>query len=112
MLLRTILYFFYLFPGPQQDSRFFGFGLPQTNPNQGLQNTLAGAGLGGVGAIAATQCIFGRNCDLSFRPSLGAAIDANGQFVPQLGITTQVEFSSIHIAGKIKELCDDHKSFN
>lgn len=66
------------------------FQVPQTNPNQGLQNTLAGAGLGAVGGVAATQCIFGRNCDLSFRPSLGAAFDANGRLIPQLGITTQV----------------------
>jgi len=66
------------------------FQVPQTNPNQGLQNTLAGAGLGAVGGVAATQCIFGRNCDLSFRPSLGAAVDANGRLIPQLGLTTQV----------------------
>ena len=38
-----------------------------------------------MGAVAA-----GGNCDLSFRPSLGAAVDANGQIVPQLGLTTQV----------------------
>lgn len=40
--------------------------------------------------MAASNCLFGQNCDLSFRPSLGGAIDANGQFVPQLGVTTQV----------------------
>merc|ERR1711983_333278 len=45
---------------------------------------------GAVGGIAATNCLFGGNCYLSFRPSIGGAIDANGQFVPQLGITTQV----------------------
>merc|ERR1719275_196186 len=48
------------------------------------------SGLGAVGAIAAGNCLFGQNCDLSFRPSLGAAVDANGQIVPQLGVTTQV----------------------
>merc|ERR1712157_686281 len=75
------------------NSRFLPPGLfqvPQTNPNQGLQNGLAAGGLGAVGGIAATNCLFGGNCDLSFRPSIGGAIDANGQFVPQLGITTQV----------------------
>jgi len=74
-------------------SRFLPPGLfqaPQTNPNQGLQNTLAAGGLGAVGAVAASGCLFGGNCDLSFRPSLGAAVDANGQIVPQLGVTTQV----------------------
>merc|ERR1711981_582554 len=67
---------------PQTNSRFLPPGLfqaPVTNPNQGLQNTLAAGG-----------CLFGGNCDLSFRPSLGAAVDANGQIVPQLGLTTQV----------------------
>merc|ERR1712051_830612 len=63
---------------------------PVTNQNQGLQNTLAAGGLGAVGAVAAGGCLFGGNCDLSFRPSLGASLDANGQIVPQLGITTQV----------------------
>merc|ERR1712170_302515 len=66
------------------------FQAPQTNPNQGLQNTLAAGGLGAVGAVAASGCLFGGNCDLSFRPSLGASVDANGQIVPQLGVTTQV----------------------
>merc|ERR1712018_1089871 len=66
------------------------FQAPQTNPNQGHQNTLAAGGLGAVGAVAASGCLFGGNCDLSFRPSLGAAVDANGQIVPQLGVTTQV----------------------
>jgi len=64
--------------------------LPQTNPNQGLQNLGAAGGLGAVAGIAGTNCLFGGNCDLSFRPSIGGALDANGQFVPQLGITTQV----------------------
>merc|ERR1711884_40737 len=66
------------------------FQAPVTNQNQGLQNTLAAGGLGAVGAVAAGGCLFGGNCDLSFRPSLGAAVDANGQIVPQLGLTTQV----------------------
>merc|ERR1712203_562481 len=73
---------------------FGGFGpfIPavNANSNQGLANTGAGLGLGAVGAIAAGNCLFGQNCDLSFRPSLGAAVDANGQIVPQLGVTTQV----------------------
>jgi len=60
------------------------------NPNQGIQNLAAGAGLGGVAAFAGANCLFQQNCDLAFRPSLGASIDANGQIVPQLGITTQV----------------------
>jgi len=80
-------------PGANVNSRFLPPGLfqaPQTNPNQGLQNTLAAGGLGAVGAVAASNCLFGGNCDLSFRPSLGAAVDANGQVVPQLGLTTQV----------------------
>lgn len=78
-------------PAGQANSRFLPPGLlPQTNQNQGLQNTLAAGGLGAVGAVAASGCLFGGNCDLSFRPSLGAAIDANGQIVPQLGVTTQV----------------------
>merc|ERR1719323_2616042 len=73
------------------NSRFLPPGLiPTTNQGQGLQNTLAGAGLGAVGAVAAGNCLFGGNCDLSFRPSLGAAVDANGQIIPQLGVTTQV----------------------
>ena len=54
------------------------------------QNFGAGAGLGGVAAFAGANCLFHQNCDLSFRPSLGAAVDANGQIVPQLGVTTQV----------------------
>merc|ERR1712038_1197279 len=66
------------------------FQVPQTNSNQGLQNTLAAGGFGGVVGVAGVQCLFGRNCDLNFRPSLGAAVDANGQIVPQLGVTTQV----------------------
>merc|ERR1711936_1461727 len=78
-------------PAPRAgSSRFLPPGLlqaPVTNPNQGIQNTLAA---GGVGAVAAGGCLFGGNCDLSFRPSLGAALDANGQIVPQLGLTTQV----------------------
>merc|ERR1712117_311593 len=79
--------------GPGAQSRFLPpnlFQAPQTNPNQGLQNTLAAGGLGAVGAVAASGCLFGGNCDLSFRPSLGASVDANGQIVPQLGVTTQV----------------------
>lgn len=70
----------------------FGGFIPSVNANsnQGLANLGAGAGLAGVGAVAASNCIFGQNCDLSFRPSLGAAIDANGKLVPQLGVTTQV----------------------
>merc|ERR550525_2356483 len=79
---------------PQQQQVFGGFGpfIPavNANSNQGLANTGAGLGLGAVGAIAAGNCLFGQNCDLSFRPSLGAAVDANGQIVPQLGVTTQV----------------------
>jgi len=78
---------------PQTNSRFLPPGLfqaPVTNQGQGLQNTLAAGGLGAVGAVAAGGCLFGGNCDLSFRPSLGAALDANGQIVPQLGLTTQV----------------------
>jgi len=62
----------------------------QTNPNHNLQNSLAAGGLGLVGGIAATNCIFKNDCNLSFRPSIGGAVDANGQFVPQLGVTTQV----------------------
>eukprot|EP00091_Calanus_sinicus_P016038 TRINITY_DN35209_c0_g1_i1.p1 TRINITY_DN35209_c0_g1~~TRINITY_DN35209_c0_g1_i1.p1 ORF type:complete len:122 (-),score=31.22 TRINITY_DN35209_c0_g1_i1:51-416(-) len=80
-------------PAPAPQNRFLPPGLfqvPQTNPNQGLQNGLAGAGLGAVGAVAAGNCLFGGNCDLSFRPSLGVAVDANGQIAPQLGVTTQV----------------------
>jgi len=79
-------------PSPQTSSRFLPglFQVPQTNPNQGVQNTLAAGGLGAVGGAAAAQCLFGSNCDLSFRPSLGGSIDANGNLVPQLGITTQV----------------------
>lgn len=79
-------------PIPQTQNRFLGnlFQVPQTNPNQGLQNGLAAAGFGGVVGVAGANCIFGRNCDLNFRPSLGAAVDANGQIVPQLGVTTQV----------------------
>jgi len=79
--------------GPGAQTRFLPpnlFQAPQTNPNQGLQNTLAAGGLGAVGAVAAGNCLFGGNCDLSFKPSLGAAVDANGQIVPQLGLTTQV----------------------
>merc|ERR1711894_230587 len=78
---------------PQTNSRFLPPGLfqaPVTNQNQGIQNTLAAGGLGAVGAVAAGGCLFGGNCDLSFRPSLGASLDANGQIVPQLGLTTQV----------------------
>jgi len=66
------------------------FQIPQTNPNQQLQNLGAAGGLGAIGGIAATNCLFGGNCDLSVRPSIGGAVDANGQFVPQLGLTTQV----------------------
>jgi len=78
---------------PPTSSRFLPpglFSVPQLNPNQGLQNTGAGLGLGAIGGLAATNCLFGGNCDLSFRPSIGGALDANGQFVPQLGVTTQV----------------------
>jgi len=97
-------------PAPSTSTRFLGFGnnnqqrptqqvfggfggiIPaiNANPNHGLANVGAGAGLAGVGAVAASNCLFGQNCDLAFRPSLGAAIDANGQIVPQLGVTTQV----------------------
>jgi len=97
-------------PAPNTSTRFLGFGnnnqqqpsqqvfggfggiIPaiNANPNHGLANVGAGAGLAGVGAVAASNCLFGKNCDLAFRPSLGAAIDANGQIVPQLGVTTQV----------------------
>jgi len=80
------------FPMPQQaQTRFLPglFSAPQTNPNQNLQNSLAAGGLGLVGGVAAHQCLTG-NCDLAFRPSLGGSIDANGNFVPQLGLTTQV----------------------
>ena len=78
---------------PATNSRFLPPGLfqvPQTNPNQGLQNGLAAGGLGAVGGIAATNCLFGGNCDLSFRPSIGGAKNDDGWFVPQIGITTQV----------------------
>jgi len=77
---------------PQQQV-FGGFGpapAVNINPNQQIQNFGAGAGLGGVAAFAGANCLFHQNCDLSFRPSLGAAVDANGQIVPQLGVTTQV----------------------
>jgi len=79
-------------PMPQAQTRFLPnlFQSPQTNSNQNLQNSLAAGGLGLVGGVAATQCLSGRNCDLSFRPSLGAALDADGNLVPQLGLTTQV----------------------
>jgi len=79
-------------PMPQAQTRFLPglFQIPTVNNNQQLQNTLAGGGLAGAGAFAASNCLFNNNCDLSFRPSLGGAIDANGQFVPQLGLTTQV----------------------
>jgi len=80
-------------PEPATNSRFLPpglFSVPQTNPNQQLQNTGAGLGLGAIAGIAGTNCLFGGNCDLSFRPSIGGALDANGQFVPQLGVTTQV----------------------
>jgi len=82
-------------PQSQHSQQVFGgFGpfIPavNANPNHGLANLGAGAGLGAVGAVAASNCLFGQNCDLSFRPSLGASIDANGQIVPQLGVTTQV----------------------
>jgi len=57
--------------GPQQQQVFGGFGpfIPavNANSNQGLANTGAGLGLGAVGAIAAGNCLFGQNCDLSFR---------------------------------------------
>jgi len=79
---------------PQPSTRFLGGlipgGLPQTNPNHNVQNTLAAGGFGLIGGVAATNCIFNNDCNLSFRPSLGAAVDANGQFKPQLGLTTQV----------------------
>merc|ERR1719150_44781 len=54
---------------PQQQQVFGGFGpfIPavNANSNQGLANTGAGLGLGAVGAIAAGNCLFGQNCDLS-----------------------------------------------
>lgn len=79
---------------PVPQTRFLGGllpgGLPQTNPNQNVQNTLAAGGLGLVGGVAATNCIFNNDCNLSFRPQLGGSIDANGNFKPQLGLTTQV----------------------
>merc|ERR1711874_949381 len=91
---------------PQQQQVFGGFGpfIPavNANSNQGLANTGAGLGLGAVGAIAAGNCLFGQNCDLSFRPSLGAAVDANGQIVPQLGVTTQVGVGGF-VAGGIND---------
>merc|ERR1712212_751581 len=62
---------------PATNTRFLPPGLfqvPQTNPNQGLQNGLAAGGLGAVGGIAATNCLFGGNCDLSFRPSIGGFV--------------------------------------
>jgi len=76
----------------QTQQRFLGnfFQVPQTNSNQGLQNGLAAAGFGGVVGVAGANCLFNNNCNLNFRPSLGAAVDANGQIVPQLGVTTQV----------------------
>jgi len=79
-------------PMPQAQTRFLPglFQVPTVNQNQQVQNTLAGAGLVGAGGFAASNCLFNNNCNLSFRPSLGAAIDANGQLVPQLGLTTQV----------------------
>lgn len=79
-------------PMPQAQTRFLPglFQAPQFNNQQNLQNAGAGAGLVAAGGFAATNCLFNNNCDLSFRPSLGGAIDANGQFVPQLGLTTQV----------------------
>jgi len=63
---------------------------PQTNPNHQVQNTLAAGGVGAIAGVAGLNCLFGKDCDLSFRPSLGAAVDANGQIKPQLGLTTQV----------------------
>ena len=78
-------------PLPAPQTRFLpGLALPTLNQNQNLQNTLAGGGLVAAGGLAASNCLFNNNCNLSFRPSLGAAVDANGQFVPQLGLTTQV----------------------
>merc|ERR550532_3881107 len=47
---------------PQTNSRFLPPGffqaptLPTTNPNQGLQNTLAAGGLGAVGAVPSGGC--------------------------------------------------------
>jgi len=77
---------------PMPQTRFLPglFQAPQFNNQQNLQNAGAGAGLVAAGGFAASNCLFNNNCDLSFRPSLGAAVDANGQFVPQLGLTTQV----------------------
>jgi len=66
------------------------FQVPQTNPNQNLANTGAAAGFGGIVGVAGVNCLFNNNCDLNFRPSLGASLDANGNIKPQLGITTQV----------------------
>jgi len=66
------------------------FQIPQTNPNQNLANTGAAAGFGGIVGVAGVNCLFNNNCDLNFRPSLGASLDANGNIKPQLGITTQV----------------------
>jgi len=79
-------------PMPQAQTRFLPglFQVPTVNQNQQVQNTLAGGGLVAAGGFAASNCLFNNNCDLSFRPSLGAAVDANGQIVPQLGLTTQV----------------------
>jgi len=75
---------------PVPQTRFLPGLIPQFNNQQQTQNLLAGGGLAGAGAFAASNCLFNNNCDLSFRPSLGAAVDANGQIVPQLGLTTQV----------------------
>jgi len=79
-------------PMPQAQTRFLPglFQVPQFNNQQNLQNAGAATGLGGAALFAGSNCLFNNNCDLSFRPSLGGAIDANGQFVPQLGLTTQV----------------------
>lgn len=64
--------------------------LPQTNPNHHFANTGAAAGIGGVAAVTGVQCFFNNNCNLNFKPSLGGAIDADGRFKPQIGLTTQV----------------------
>jgi hypothetical protein len=80
-------------PG-QTNQRFLG-GLfqpqiPQTNPNHQFANTGAALGIGGIAGVAGVNCLLNNNCDLNFKPSIGGAVDADGNFKPQLGITTQV----------------------
>merc|ERR550517_710462 len=83
---------------PQQQQVFGGFGpfIPavNANSNQGLANTGAGLGLGAVGAIAAGNCLFGQNCDLSFRSA--TVEEASGQL-------SQVESSLTATARAVSE---------